>query len=143
MGGAEEEGAPILEVTGNNPATIQVGDTYSDLGAIITGPTENDVDLGITVLLDGVEVQYVEIDTSTAGEYTVEYRATNSAGTASATRTVIVSSEGGSASGGEAPAVEEEPAEEPALDVPPASADEPLATDPPADEPAPSGAPQP
>ena len=124
MGGAEEEGAPILEVTGNNPATIQVGDTYSDLGAIITGPTENDVDLGIRVFLDGVEVQYVEIDTSAAGEDTVEYRATNSSGTASATRTVIVSSEGGSASGGEAPAVEEEQA----LDVPAEPRDEPAET---------------
>ena len=127
MGGAEEEGAPILEVTGNNPATIQVGDTYSDLGAIITGPTENDVDLGIRVFLDDVEVQYVEIDTSAAGEYTVEYRATNSAGTASATRTVIVEDPNATVEEEQAPDVPAEPTAEPA-DEPAEPRDEPADT---------------
>ena len=31
-------GPPIITINGDNPATIQVGDTYADLGATITGP---------------------------------------------------------------------------------------------------------
>ena len=128
-GGADENGAPVIEVSGSNPTTISVGDTYSDLGAIITGPTQNDTGLGIHTFVGGVEVSPmsgVQIDTSAAGEYTIEYVATNSVGSATSTRTVIV----------EAPAeVTPPPADEPpAVESP---ADEPPAVEPPADEPTP------
>jgi hypothetical protein len=32
------DGPPVISVNGNNPATISVGSSYSDLGASITGP---------------------------------------------------------------------------------------------------------
>ena len=85
--------AQTIVINGNNPATISVGTTFGDLGAIITGPTEADKNLGLRVFVDGRELQPVEtaqIDTSVAGEHTIDYVAQNSFGTATSTRTVIV-----------------------------------------------------
>ncbi|MBM3272246.1 DUF5011 domain-containing protein [Candidatus Kaiserbacteria bacterium] len=81
--------APVLELNGNASSTIQLGDTYNDLGARIVAP-ESDVNLGIVILLDGATTTQVSLDTSKPGVHTIEYRATNSAGTGSATRTVVV-----------------------------------------------------
>ncbi|MDO8521658.1 MAG: hypothetical protein Q7S08_00005, partial [bacterium] len=61
-----------------------------DLGAIITGPTEADTNLGIHTFLDGLAMDTINLDTSIAGTHTIDYVATNSAGTATSTRTVIV-----------------------------------------------------
>ncbi|MDP3965535.1 MAG: hypothetical protein Q8Q13_01925 [bacterium] len=82
-------GAPIIAVQGNNPANINVGDTYGDLGAIITGPTQEDTNLGIHAeacssqpvacsQFDSPEL--VTLDTSTPNEFTITYSATNQAG---------------------------------------------------------------
>ena len=79
-----------MQISGNNPATVDIGTTYADLGAIITGPTTADTNLGIRYFVDGLEVSSVQIDTSEAGEHTVEYVATNASGTATSTRTVII-----------------------------------------------------
>jgi hypothetical protein len=43
---------PVIQIDGANPAIIHVGDTYSDLGATITGP-QQDLNLGIRILLNG------------------------------------------------------------------------------------------
>jgi hypothetical protein len=83
---------PTIAITGNNPATISVGDSYADLGATITGPTEADRNLGISYFVNGAEVSTVQIDTEEAGEHAIEYVATNDFGTATSTRTVIVGS---------------------------------------------------
>lgn len=32
---------PVIEINGNNPAVVDVGTNYSDLGAAITGPQAN------------------------------------------------------------------------------------------------------
>ncbi|MBP9832167.1 MAG: DUF5011 domain-containing protein, partial [Candidatus Pacebacteria bacterium] len=81
--------APTILMNGNNPATINVGDSYADLGALVTDNV--DQNLGITTLLDGVETLTVNLDTSVAGTHTVTYRAVDVAGnTASVDRTVIV-----------------------------------------------------
>ena len=83
--------APTILMNGNNPATINVGDSYADLGALVTDNV--DQNLGITTLLDGVETLTVNLDTSVAGTHTVTYRAVDVAGnTASVDRTVIVES---------------------------------------------------
>jgi hypothetical protein len=37
---------PIIEINGDNPAIIHIGDAYQDLGATITGPTDADKNLG-------------------------------------------------------------------------------------------------
>src|SRR5262249_2714284 len=52
---------PIIEIQGNNPATINVGDSYNDLGAVITGP-KADINLGLTYLVDGLASDAVTID---------------------------------------------------------------------------------
>jgi hypothetical protein len=67
-----------------------VGSVYADLGATITGPTDSDRNLGIHTFVDGVPMDVILIDTSAPGTHTIEYVATNTAGTATSTRTVIV-----------------------------------------------------
>jgi hypothetical protein len=81
---------PIIQVNGDNPATINVGDTYNDLGAIITGPAA-DLNLGIHTFVGDPPIDQAEIDTSTTTTYHINYVATDAAGlTATSTRTVII-----------------------------------------------------
>ena len=69
--------APVITVTGDNPATVEINSTYTDAGATSDG--------GETVSASG------EVDTGTVGEYTITYSATDAAGnTGTATRTVNV-----------------------------------------------------
>ena len=81
--------APVITINGNNPATINVGDAYADLGATVSDNV--DTNLGIYTYVDGVQMSSVQIDTSIAGDHTIEYRATDNASNAStASRTVHV-----------------------------------------------------
>jgi hypothetical protein len=81
---------PVLQVNGDNPATIQVGATYTDLGATVTGPTA-DLNLGITTYVDGTEMNPIQLDTTQAATDTIAYVATDQSGrTATSTRTVVV-----------------------------------------------------
>ena len=71
--------APVITVTGDNPATVELGDGYTDAGA-----TATDLD---TVTVTSAS----DVDTDTVGSYTVTYTATDASGnTATATRTVNV-----------------------------------------------------
>ena len=74
------------------PATINVGETYGDLGATVTDNI--DENLGYKVSLDGgpfVEVFDLSLDTSVAGTHEILFSATDNAGnTGTATRTVNV-----------------------------------------------------
>jgi len=81
---------PDIEIHGINPTHLSVGDTYADLGAVITGPTAEDRNLGLHTFVDGVLMNVPFIDTSAAGTHTISYVATNAAGTATSTRTVNV-----------------------------------------------------
>ena len=68
---------PVLTILGDNPATIELGSTYTDAGATSDG--------GETVSSSG------SVDTNTVGTYTITYSATDAAGnTSTATRTVNV-----------------------------------------------------
>jgi hypothetical protein len=81
---------PIIQINGDNPARINVGDTYQDLGATITGP-QADLNLGLKTLLNGQLVSTIVIDTSAAATDTIDYVATKQSGlTATSTRTVII-----------------------------------------------------
>lgn len=74
---------PTMELFGENPLTITVGDVYNDPGV----HASDEVDGNIT---DRVE-KVIDVDTAAAGEYTVTYTVTDNAGnTATAQRTVIV-----------------------------------------------------
>jgi Domain of unknown function (DUF5011) len=85
---------PVLQVNGDNPAIIQVGATYTDLGATITGPqadTPPAGGLGIKTYINGSPMNPVQIDTSALATDTIDYIATDQSGlTSTTTRTVIV-----------------------------------------------------
>jgi hypothetical protein len=81
---------PVIQINGDNPAIIQVGSTYSDLGATITGP-KADLNLGIKTFLNGVLVSNIALDTTQAATDTFDYVATDQNGlTSTTTRTVII-----------------------------------------------------
>ncbi len=74
--------APEIKINGNNPAELEKGESYSDLGATVTDNMDRNPRL---------DVAGGEIDTSEPGDYTVTYTATDSAGNrATATRAVTV-----------------------------------------------------
>jgi hypothetical protein len=64
----------------DNPAIIQVGDAYNDLGATITGP-QQDLNLGIKTYLNGTLTSNIVIDTSAAATDTIDSVATDSSAT--------------------------------------------------------------
>jgi trimeric autotransporter adhesin len=81
---------PVIQINGDNPAIIQVGASYTDLGATITGP-QADLNLGIQTYLNGVLESPVALDTSAVATDTIDYVATDQNGlTSTSTRTVIV-----------------------------------------------------
>jgi surface protein with Ig-like domain len=82
---------PIIQINGDNPTIINVGDTYADLGATITGP-QADLNLGIKTFLNGTLTSNIVIDTSTAATDTIDYVVTDQSGlAATSTRTVVIS----------------------------------------------------
>ncbi|MGC9602115.1 MAG: tail fiber domain-containing protein, partial [Minisyncoccia bacterium] len=88
---------PTISINGDNPATINVGDTYADLGATIsdTGAGQaGDANLGLSVNIDGgatTTPSQIVINTSIVGTHTIIYSATDQNGlTGTATRTVNV-----------------------------------------------------
>ncbi len=81
---------PTIQINGNNPATVQVGTTYNDLGATITGP-QADLNFDIKTFLNGAFVSSIALDTTQAATDTIDYVVTDTAGNAAtSTRTVIV-----------------------------------------------------
>ena len=72
--------APVVTVTGDNPATVELGATYTDAGASAT-----DLSGSVTVVTTGT------VDSNTVGTYTLTYTSTDASGNAgTATRTVNV-----------------------------------------------------
>jgi len=73
----------------SNAATINVGDAYSDLGAIVHDNQGND--LSYRTFINGVLSGNILIDTSQAATDTIDYDATDTWGnTSTGTRAVIV-----------------------------------------------------
>jgi hypothetical protein len=85
---------PTITVNGDNPAIIEVGDSYADLGATVTdtGPGQaGDSNLGYQTFLNGTLVSNIAIDTSQLATDTIDYVATDTDGlTAASTRTVLI-----------------------------------------------------
>ncbi len=72
--------APVMSVTGDNPATVELGASYADAGA-----TGSDLGGAVTVTSSGT------VNTDAVGTYTITYTGTDPSGnTASTTRTVNV-----------------------------------------------------
>ena len=84
--------APVIELNGNASSTIELGDTYNDLGARIIAP-ESELNLGVVTVLDGATTTAVSIDTGMPGEHTILYTVTSPTTglTSSIMRTVTVS----------------------------------------------------
>jgi hypothetical protein len=81
---------PAIQINGDNPAIVQVGASYTHLGATITGPKAN-LNLGITTYVNGSEMSPVQIDTSAAATDTIAYAVTDSSGNAATSiRTFVV-----------------------------------------------------
>jgi hypothetical protein len=79
----------IIQINGNNPAYIYVGDSYGDLGATATDVAGHD--LGLKCFLNGALVSNIMLDTSAVATDTIDYVATDTWGnTATSTRTVII-----------------------------------------------------
>jgi hypothetical protein len=80
---------PSINIRGNNPATINVGDTYTDLGAIVHDNQGHD--LSYRTFINGALSGNILIDTSKVATDTIDYVATDTWGnTATSTRTVII-----------------------------------------------------
>jgi Chaperone of endosialidase/Domain of unknown function (DUF5011) len=80
---------PSINIQGSNPATINVGDTYTDLGAIVHDNQGHD--LGYKTFLDGTLVSNIVIDTTQVATDTIDYVATDTWGnTGTSTRTIII-----------------------------------------------------
>jgi len=80
---------PSISIAGNKPAIINVGDTYTDLGAIVTDSQGNT--LGYRTFLNGTLVSNIVIDTSAVATDTIDYVATDTYGnTATSTRNVLI-----------------------------------------------------
>ena len=72
---------PSVTVTGNNPATVELGTSYTDAGA-----TATDASGDVTVVTSGDTV-----DANTLGTYTITYTSTDASGNSgTGTRTVNV-----------------------------------------------------
>ena len=72
--------APVVTVTGDNPATVELGGTYTDAGA-----TATDASGAVTAVASGT------VDTTTVGSYVITYTSTDASGNSgTATRTVNV-----------------------------------------------------
>ena len=85
----ESNSSPVITINGNNPAEIEVGTAYSDLGVIARDSEGRD--LSVRNFVNGVQVEQISLDTSTSTTYTIDYAATDTDGnTATSTRTVIV-----------------------------------------------------
>jgi hypothetical protein len=81
---------PVIVINGDNPAIVQVGASYTDLGATITGP-QADLNLGVATYVNGAPMNPVQIDTIAAATDTIDYVVTDSQGlTSTSTRMVIV-----------------------------------------------------
>ncbi|MFZ2523618.1 MAG: tail fiber domain-containing protein, partial [Minisyncoccia bacterium] len=85
---------PVITILGNNPATLDLGTSYVDLGATVTDTDENGAvnnNLGIQYNVDGVDVSEISIDTSVVGSHTIIYSSTDGSGnTGTGTRIVEV-----------------------------------------------------
>ena len=118
-GEADGEGdteAPVISLNGNNPATIEVGQTYGDLGAVVTDNSSNN--LGYTISVNGgeaIDPSALTLDTSAPGTFTLTFSATDQAGNVgTAERVVTVEPIGGTAVSTPPAEPAAEPATEPA-----------------------------
>ncbi len=137
-----------LQVLGNNPASIPIGTSYIDLGAVLIDPARTNV--GVHIYMNGVETVSPSLDTSTTTSYAIEYRATDLQGNTIVARRIVLVG-GAPDPGGEiseagnvnASVIPEPAAPTPTPEPTPAPIPEPTPEPVPEPEPAPAPAPAP
>ncbi len=90
-----EDMAPVITLNGNNAVSVEKDGDYMDEGATAEDVIDGNVDVNveITIVIDGAVTVVDSVDTSVEGVvYTIEYNATDSRGNAAVpvTRTVTV-----------------------------------------------------
>jgi hypothetical protein len=73
--------APVITITGDDPATVEQGDTYTDDGATAQDAQDGDLTGSINTTSD--------VDTDVVGTYTVTYSVTDSAGNPAQAQRVV------------------------------------------------------
>lgn len=81
LAACKKDTEPVIVINGDNPASVNLNDTYTDEGA-----TASDNNGSVTITTAGLE----DVNTAEAGSYTVVYRAANDVASVQATRTVNV-----------------------------------------------------
>jgi hypothetical protein len=71
--GDDDLSEPVVTLTGDNPQIIDLGDTYTELGASATDEQDGDLSASITIDASGV-------NTNKVGKYTVTYSVVDEAG---------------------------------------------------------------
>ncbi len=108
---------PQVTLLGGSSVTLSVGDSYSDMGVLVT---DNLMPTPVAhAYVNGAPVANVSINTNAPGSYNIVYTVQDAAGNhAQTSRNVTVMASGG---GGAPPAPEPAPEPPPASDPPPAS----------------------
>ena len=87
---------PVISLLGSSTINLTVGDTFTDPGATATDDVDGDITSSITIngyVLPITQSYSSEVDTSTAGTYTISFYVSDASGNAATVvqRTVIVS----------------------------------------------------
>ena len=89
ISGIDTTTPPTVTLMGNNPAHIEVGSDYIDVGVLAKDAADHD--LSYRIFLNGTLVSNIVIDTSAVATDTIDYAATDTYGnTATSTRAVII-----------------------------------------------------
>jgi hypothetical protein len=80
---------PVIQINGDNAAIIHVGDTYADLGAVVTDSQGHS--LSYRTFVNAILESQIVIDTSSQATDTIDYVAMDSTGlTSTSTRAVPI-----------------------------------------------------
>jgi surface protein len=94
--GSVDTTPPVISLLGSSTINLTVGDTFTDPGATATDDVDGDITSSITIngyVLPITQSYSSEVDTSTAGTYTISFYVSDASGNAATVvqRTVIVS----------------------------------------------------
>ena len=87
--GGATSSAPVVTLIGASPVSVALGERYVDQGVSVTSPSGAAI-LGVTLMVDGVAVEEIAIDTSATGTYVITYTATDEEGRSDSVERVVI-----------------------------------------------------
>jgi competence protein ComGC len=81
--------APIITISGDNPAYVAVGGTYTDAGATATDIVDGSVSITSTIITNSSDQVVMSIDTSIESTYTITYTAKDKEGNTSTIKRTV------------------------------------------------------